>query len=574
MGLSATRNVKSQLKDFPAAADFGTSLQDVTLEQDIYDHPYPKLSLVLHQVRNATDINGNVISRTEEWWEYDELSRAKVSYSKDVYAWGYVPGITNQAALVLVEQERTLYTVKSYYLGGPDAGRVTTRRGYVVYDQMPAGKTLTSAQQDKLRQLGRRVPGGGVLTHGEIVDTGRKYEHALSHKRIVYDPAAPQITVWKDPTEIEIVDVVDDWDKVITTTIKKDCIQEGPPTFDRKESHKEPMTASLPVKVEAPVLSATPGAAGIRLEVTKGGGVFTSFLGSALFPTPHDQHLRPDMYIIFRKTTYRPAPATSTDPFGLYVAAPPGSPVGLGKVTDNLAAKNYTGATVDPRPAQVSYTVPEDPTPPTADSWSQIAKLDNAVQDEEKDGEATYTDTAVDTGFAYEYFAVAVVGANQSTDSNHVAATYVGTLTTSMSVSIHSTKSNPAAITIDVKTPSLAGADDTYGRTRVYDPVRAAFASEAAATQFGQDVGQRQFALSDGFKPEVRITPTAILFDLERGMLADIPGIAWETWGNQLHLSSEVVPRTYYLNGFSWTITMGPDGTMAAQVGELIFEEL
>jgi hypothetical protein len=582
MGLIASRHEVTDYRDFPGADLFGTSLKNTIIEEDYYDHPYPKFSILLHKVTSCSNPNGTVISREEEWWDYDETSRAKLGYSKDVYAWGFIPGVTNQPDLVLVEKERTVYTVKDYFIiGGADSGHVTTRAGYVLYDKHPTARTLSAAQQAVL--TGRGFKASSVLVNGEIIDSGKKYAQALSEQRVVYDPNAPQVCKWKDPTEIEIVDVQEDTEKIVTTTIKKDCLHEAPPKIDRKETHKKGLQGSLPITLDPPkIKAASAGAKGVYIDIKGGGGSYVSYLGSGLIPTPFTQPVSPDSYIIFRKTTAQPGgPATSTDPFGLWLSAPASVPQGIARVTQNAAVKDYAGNVVDPHPGETSYTVPENPTPPTPDTWHQAGVVKNAVQEPRLPGAATFYDLAVDNGFSYEYFAVAVVGSAQSPDSNHETVTYSGPQSTSsgaqvvLKPKIAPGKGGPidGALTIEVTGPDRAGVGECYGRTRSYDPVWASFSSEQAALDFGTNVGQRQFAkTSPG--PEIKVTPSAVMFELERGMLTAIPALTWETWGNQLHLSSQLRSRAYYLNGFGWTVAMDQNGFITSQAGDLTLEEL
>jgi hypothetical protein len=601
MALDANRSVGPvdvALNQPPDA--WGQGIGGATIEQSYYDHPYPKVSLLIDEVKQFSDSFGNVIKREEDHWEYDEITRAPLMHVLTVYAWTWLPGVTNEWSLQKVQEDRTVYTVEGWFLAG-EASRRTTKAGWVVYDLRPAPQSLTSAQEDLLHSGGVVAPGEGdakgayANSDNEnrlIPESGKRWDFAGNSASVVRKATAPQIAIWRDPVELEEIRVEEDFQRVITWTTRKNYLQPGPPTIERKESLKDPNAVTIPVDLQPPTLAANnAAAAGVNLLV-KGGGVDVKGFDAWLFE--HVQHIRPEKYIIYRKTTNQPGRTGSGNPYGLWATAPPAT-VGSGSPPPTIfsgtpgiiltlrpleltAAKDTTGNPINPVPSQTPYVEPEDPTPPVADAWRQIAEVDNAEPDKNRPGHAQYSDTDVESGATYEYFAVAVLASATSPQSNHAQITYPGPLTYTSGMRVSVRQKKDGSLEIDVQGPEFVGVPNGFGDTRVIkapvqftDPPTGAGPGGGGGsgdewssglitdpTTFGSEAGLRQM-LKYGIQEQVSVALTTPFLPAERGQLVMIPAVVWQTYGRGMQLSSQTVASDFLLDGFSWTISRDKD---------------
>jgi len=563
MALAANR-VEMQLLEMSQLPDtWGQGIGEPYIEQHFYDHPYPRVSILVKEIRQLTDQAGHVISRQVDTWDYDEVTRAARNHLTEIWAWVYLPGVSERGELIKVEEDLTVYTTEGWLIGG-EMSYLTTRSGYVVYDLKPEAVALTPEQLEQVQAKGvDSTPKRYTLAQEQriIPDSGRVWQPAIAGAAIVEKATAPQVSLWRDPFEIEQQRVTEDFQKIVRSSMRKNFLESGPPTYDLKVEMKDPFSVDFPLDLAPPAIKAfSAGDQGVRIEI-KGGGVDLVALGTAW--TIFIQNVRPKTYAVYRKTLLQPARDPAGDTFGIYEADPAYQDGGIGRPVEDSAVTDYEGAPASPLPSQQSYTEPEDPTPPPVDDWTRIAEPENEEKDDRLEGHTLFFDTEVENGGEYEYFAVAVVSGKESPESNHETVDYVGGLTFTSSIRVNVLEED-GALEIDVQGPPLPGLPDNYGEVQTHR-IPAALSAEPEpgwqdgalildAARLGREIGLRKL-IHEGEQENVRVPLTEVLLNLERGQAVRIPQILWDVWANSLHLASETVPERFMLEGFRFSVS-------------------
>jgi hypothetical protein len=580
MALAANR-VEIQVLELSQLPDtWGQGVGEPYIEQHFYDHPYPKVTILVKEVRQWSDQAGHVISRQVDTWEYDEVTRAARSHLTEIWAWVYLPGVSERGDLIKVEEDATTYTTEGWLIGGP-VSYLKTKSGYVVYDLKPETVPLTAGQLAQVQAKGVDPTPHRYSEETEqriIPDSGRVWQPAIAGASIVEKPTAPQIALWRDPFEVEEQHVVEDFQKIVRTTVRKNFLEPGPPTFERSEQLKDPMSIDLPLDLAPPAIKAvSAGTQGVRIEI-KGGGVDLGSIEAGW--GGFIQHVRPETYAVYRKTLAQPDREPAGDTFGIYEAGPAYQDQGIGRPVEDSEVTDYEGAPASPLPAQGSYTEPEDPTPPPADDWTRIGEPENDETDKRLEGHALFFDTEVENGGEYDYFAVAVVAGKESPESNHETVDYLGGLVFSSSIRVNVIEKRDGALEIDVQGPPLPGVLDNYGEVQTHVvPAALSVEPEAGwqdgalildAARLGREIGLRKLT-HEGEQENVRVPLTEILLNLERGQAVRIPQLMWDVYANSLHLSSRTLPERFMVEGFRFSVSRrGPE--LAVDAGSLELE--
>lgn len=558
MALICNRVERIPIQDFMRSDTWGQSPGGGMIEQGYYDHKMPKFTILLYEIKTIVDKNGQVFSKVVDTWQYDEATRAPLKHVKETYALVYLPRVNHRASLVKVQLDDTVYLAEGFIIGNADTmSERTTTSGYVIYDQLKTVMELTADQLAAVHEKGiEALPKGYSLSIERqlIPDSAKDWHSATNNAAVVQKTTAPQITLWRDPIKIEEKRVTEDWQKIVTITMKKDCLRDTPPDFTRSEKLKDPMSLEFPIAIDAPEFEAKSAAAlGVKCEMRKGGCKLETV---DRFGATMVQRVKPQKYVVYRKTVSLPNRAASTNQFGIWLTDP-GGEKGIG--IENTAVKDYTGATVSPLPAAVSYTEPDDPSPKPRYGWEQVGETEPVVTQTDLDPHGTLYDGTVEDGGVYEYYALAVVGTSESPESPHRTVTYSGPLTNTSGVQVKviTPDDGPAAV-VDITGPVLDGVPDGYGETvTIMLPV--APTSVEDLKQIGEDVGVRQM-LQNGDRYNVRVFPSVPFVTLERGQFMQLPPLTVETWGAGLHLTTQVVPETLVVEGFGFEarVTDGP----------------
>lgn len=569
MALTANRIEERHVSAAVAPDAWGQGLGDTFLEQWYYDHPYPHLSIMVFERKTYTDQAGHVIGIEADTWDYDEATRSPRTHLREVWAYIWLPGVTNRYALVKVEEDRTVYLVAGWLIGGQCSER-TTKAGYVIYDLLATMKPLTEDQKFQLEVMGVVTDSDGKQRYSPTVElqlqtqTGRVWEGAKDSAAIVKKATVPQKALWRDPFEVKEITVEPDFQKTVTWTYQKNFLQSGPPTVTRTEQLNNPQAINLPLDLAAPELKGqSAAAAGVRLEINGGGADLKNM---DQWFVEHVQHIRPEKYAVYRKVVTQ-APRTPTgDTYGILATPTAYVPRTIGPIED-VTVIDFAGAPADPLPTATSYTEPEDPTPPVPEVWSMLVEVANAETDPSRPGKAVTFDTTVESGSTYEYYAVAVLGTQESTESNHVTIPYVGPLNFQSGIRVAVHEFGDGSLQIDVSGPPIPGLPDGYGRVQTMMAV-VAFDSPLDAATFGREAYLAQ-ALQDGLRQHLSIGLTTPLLTIERGQRVTIPEILFTTRGNNLQLDSRIVPGAYLIDGFGWSVSRDKNNNWVIDPGTL-----
>ena len=581
MALTANRHEEPRTLALTVAEDtFGQGVGSATVESWYYDHPMPAFSLLIKEVKQYTDSYGHLAKREEEEWDYDEASRLPRSHSKTIYARVSLPGVTGERGLMKVQDEQTIYILSGWLIGG-ELSHTTTKGGWVVYDLRPSAKNLTDAEKTVLRAAGICPPGESkkpdqIVDPVElqlVPDSARVWDYAMKTAAIVEKATAPQRVIWRDVIAIEQVWVEDDLQKTITWTMTKDCTKNDPPTITKVERLKAPLAASLPVGMAAPRLKGSAGSDAIVLEIAGGGAEFTYM---DKWYQDHTQHVRPEKYGLYRRTVVQAARAASGDVYGIWATPPAYKARTIGPV-EEMATTDFSGNPASALPAPIDLHEPENPAPPMPAVWDHVADIHNAEKTEGAEGKAVYRDTAIESGSTYEYYAVAILGTQESPASNHVTVAYVGSQSFTSGIAVRVVTNDDASLEIDAVGPPLPGVPENMGRVvTLTAPV--SFDAEASAgwgagliadpATFGRESFLRQ-ALRDAPRQHMTVRLTTPLLTIDRGDRVEIPEVLFTTRGNGLAISSRIVPTDYLVDGFAWSIGRDKDGNLTLDPGTL-----
>ena len=354
----------------------GRDLATGSIEQWWYDHPYPHISILLFERKTYTDQYGHVIgidSRHLGLRRGDPLG----------------PVAPARGLGLRLAARRHEQVCADQGAGGTDDllhDRVAHRRPLQrAHDQgrmgdlRPAADVRTRSPRTSSRRCDSPASSTNSEGHNAATrssyrvahrhDTGRIWEAAKDSAAIVTKATAPQIALWRDPFEIKEITVEEDFQKTVTSTYEKNLLQPGPPKVERTEQLKDPLAINIPVDLLPPELAASDsGPLGVRLEI-KGGGVDLTNMDQ--WYVQHIEHVRPERYGIYRKTTVEPAPAPSGDPMGLMATPPAYVPSTVGRHLDAVVVTDYTGTPATDLPGIAAPIEPEDPTPPVADVWQR-----------------------------------------------------------------------------------------------------------------------------------------------------------------------------------------------------------
>jgi len=554
MSLVANRVESRRLSDFKQPGEFGIGLGDTYLEQHIYDHPKPAITLIIKEVKWATNKNGQLAYKEIDEWDYDEVTRCPRTHHKWIWALLWLPMLTSRESLVLVETQETVYTYAGYLIGGPMDHRMV-REGYVIYDTYPRAVDLKPSEIAALQKQGRRVTYGGT-GYKKVVDSARDWRSAMDASGIVEKKTAKQVCDWV-PISEERVWVEDDTQKVVTWTLTQSFIKGGLPSLTRTEQLKEPEKWELPFTVLAPAIKAWDAdgnptvpiadAKGVAVEIKGGGGTTVDV------DADWEQFLQkypPDKYVVFRKTLVAPERTFTNDPLGMRVSPEPYAGSGMARPLEATAVTDFEGTPASALPAPEGYSETEDPTPPVPESWTQVGEAANAEKVKDLPGRAMFFDKTVEHGAKYEYYAVAVVGTQESEASNHEIVQYEGPLGMS---------TNPSDL--EVLGPPLPDVPDDYGETVSLDV--------PTPDDVAADVALRQF-MQNGQNERIKVGQREVMLNLERGQLTKLPEASWKTSGIGLLTSSKVKPEVFTLEGFGFTASRDDMGAFALSVDPLI----
>ncbi|MFH0901725.1 MAG: hypothetical protein V2A73_13940 [Pseudomonadota bacterium] len=436
MSLVANRTEQRLVSDFPQAGEMCQGFGDMMITTEWFDDPGGRFSLLIKQIKTATDQNGNEMVRETDDWTYEGKIRGQSQFPtlhhKTIHADLYLPGVFRGGSMQLVEEQWTTYRTDIAWCDGPPSWH-RVRSGYVLYDETPTGYTLSGDEVQRLRDQGYNVY--DLTNLHKIPDSARSWTTCLNTRAVVRKEDAPQRAYWLDPWIVEEELVEEDFLRRLTWNMRKDYTQPGPPELTGPREERKTAQLSFQLEIQPPTIKGEAAAdLGNRIEVRGGGCVLET-----VYPFRTKEWVGPDSYVIYRKVISEPDPPDTGDMHGIYVIdfdAPmnPGTdPVEDSSVTD------FAGVAADALPPQEPDTEPDGTTPPDLDDWQVVAEVDNLEKDKKVEGRVFWYDLDVGDGGIYEYYALAVIANDASAESNHVLIGYVGTvqLTSSIVAQVH-----------------------------------------------------------------------------------------------------------------------------------------
>ena len=542
MALVPNTWTKSTFDPGPDQVDWTEGLGPVSVEIGFYKNPTrPKEEIMIERTKVVTNQMGTEIRRDEERWQYDVPGAPPLRYEHRIYARTYLPGMGR--ALRLVQDETHYFWAFSPLTDGANLGRTRVVSGYVVYD-LPEDplKGLSGEAAQKALDKGYQA---GTL-QDRLVSSGKRWDQANEQSAVVEEASAAQATKWIDGMIVEHDEVEEEFDKWTIWTTEKDALRSGGvkvagPRYIRKESY----TYKLPVPLMPPEISASPGEEGITVDIEGGGATITN----SYFGPSGTFEIRPESYNVYRKIITEPdrTPDPNEPPWW---ETPPAAG-GARMILTDTDVTEFDGGDADSLPAQSSYTEPHDPEPedlPRDTEFRRIGEVENS-QGKEDVGAASFLDTDCEDTAEYEYYATAVYGSQESSDSNHETVTFSGTGTRSYRMVI-----TDAAV--DVIAPNdPAYPEQDFGEVVEFD--LPADDPEPVA----EEVAERQFAMNRAADFNIRLTILHPLIGLEWGQKVSIPNIEWNTFANALHLTTETDNDVWMLTGFKRVIKRSKDGS-------------
>ena len=540
-----TRWTEETIGGFLPSGDFTQDLQHLTIKCGWYDRAAAgQDALLIEQERILVDLTGKVTRRDVEEWTYEQSGCPPTAYKRTTSGCVDLPGYPGDNEPWL-EEERIQYWPWLNFLPGVNLSRRRVLAAMVVYDQKTETVTLDAAAQAKLRQQGMSVP--DPPTTQQVITSARLWSEAVRGNEIVHETGARQWTKRVDPAQTEVELVVDEVDKRTSYVVRINHIRPGDSTSEGPtHQQKEGYVYQLPVPIDPPRVIATAVSDAIKVHIEAGGATIPAAWGDSVV-------LRPDSYILERKTVSGGDRTATTDPLGMYDEPPPSTPANSlwtdGAVTDLTG----TPAASD-LPAQTGYSEPGDPSAPIDEGWAVIAEPLNAVS-KLYPGQADVLDRDVVNGAVYRYRARAVIGEEQSEPSLEVEVIYGGE-TGNAGFLARSRLAADGSLEVDVLTPVDPGlGEDYYGECGIYDlPLDggAYFDGtdyteiEDLATGLAQGIAARSRAA----KLQATVEVGMPLLPIRRGQSIQLGSVQWSIIGNSLIIDSETAPDLWLLDGY------------------------
>jgi hypothetical protein len=539
----------------PTPVDLTEGLGSTAIESGYYRNPSrPEEEILIERTKTVTNQYGTEIRRDEEEWQYDVAGGPPLRYDHRIYASTYLPGIGR--GLRLVQVETTYFWCFSPLTDRDNLGRTKVVSAYVVYDK-PKDPTKGLSGDELAAVIAKGYQGGTF--QDRIISSGKIWSQANADSAVVENTSTTQATVWIEGVTVEHNEVEEEFDKWTVWNTKKDALRAGGvevsgPEYIRKESYRY----QLPVPLEPPTIAASARSDGIEIEIEGGGAeIHNSWFGPA-----GTFYVAPTEYYVYRKIVSEPDRSAGDNNYGWW-ETPPAAP-STRRILTNTDVTDFAGAPADPLPAQTSYTEPHDADPepqPTEAEFVRIAEVENVNGNTDK-GFATFLDTDCEDTAEYEYYATAVYYTQESTDSNHETVTFSGSGGTR----------RHRIIDKEEVVDAIAETDPIYPEEDFGEVIEVDLPAEDPV-EVAEEVADRQFAMNRAADFEIRLVVLFPLLGLEWGQKMSIPSVSWETYGNALHLSTEVDNDVWMMTGFSRTIRRSQDGSWGSPETVLTLRE-
>ena len=564
MALIATRWEYANFFPSPDQSDWTEGTGGMSVTTGWYENPArPNEPILVYSAKAVLNQHGHEISSVVEEWSYDVPGGPPQEFVKEEWSRAYLPGIGGRR-FRLVQKERVIFWTFSPLTSAHNLGRTKIISGYVVYD-LPRDPTKATSSEAAAKTEDAGMTPGPV--QDRIVQSGKLWSSANLGNSVVPKVDAGQEAKWVDNV-IEEQDLVEEeWDKWIVWTMKKDMLRSAGVTWDGpRYIKKDNIRYRLPVPVQPPTIKVQNRVGGLNIEI-KGGGakIINPYYG------PNGTiEMRPQLYHVFRAKNFEPDRTSSGNIGGFYETSP--GPVSVRRVIGDTAVTMLDGSPTTPPnsslPAAESYTETHDaePEPEEPDtSFRLIATVENENGDN-TEGFGEWFDTDVEDTGKYEYYATAIIEDDESTDSNHESATFSGTGTRSYRLTVRSDDDGTSVDAVAPDDPALPPPD--FGELFEFEIPTA---DDPFAV--GTKIADRQFAARRQQDFSIRLEVLMPLLGVEYGQLVTLPALAWEAFGNSLHLSTEVESVDWSLVGFSLRVERSADGRWRSPTTNLTLQQ-
>ena len=499
---------------------------------------------------------GTEIRRDEEHWHVEVPGAPPLRYEHTIWADVYLPGLGY--GLRKQQEETHYFWAFSPLTKGSNLGLTRVVDANVVYD-IPLDPT--KAVSDKAKE---KLAKGGMVAgpnQDRIVATGKLWSDANATNAVVKDATTAQATKWVRGVIFEHDEVDEEFDKWTKWTLKKNALRSGGvevtgPEYIKKES----FTYRLPMPLGPPKIKTSVRADGVQIEIEGGGAdIDNGYRGPA-----GRYHVAPEGYNVYRKIVSEPdrTPDPNNPPWW---ETPPDAP-STRMILTNTDVTDLDGDPASPLPPPTSYTEPHDADPeplPRDTEFRRIGEVDN-TQGKTDVSKAAFLDTDVEDTGEYEYYATAVYGTQESSDSNHETRTFSGSGGTR----------NYRIVDRETVVDAIAPNDPLYPEEDFGELVEFDLPADGGVVlTVAQEVADRQFAMNRAADVSIRLTVPHPLIGLEWGQKVSIPSESWETFANDLHLSTEVDNDTWMLVGFRRMISRSKNGEWSSPTTLLTLQE-
>jgi hypothetical protein len=447
---------------------------------------------------------------------------------------------------------------------GDNLGKTKVVNAYVVYD-VPEDPTKNTTAEASAKATDEGRDAGPK--QDRVVASGKLWSTINKDGGNIPKADSAQISKWVEGVVVENDEIEEEFDKWTKWTTIKNGLRSGDVEIKGPEHiKKEGFTYRLPVPMGPPKIDVAPSVAGVKIEIEGGGAVINNS-----YPGGGEYTVVPQQYYIYRKIIAEPERTKDDDLYDWW-DTPPSAPGNRTIMTDTAVTQLDGSPTTPPNsslPVASSYTEPHDSSPedqPRDAEFSRIAEVDNSEGDNDI-GKGTFLDTDVEDTAEYEYYATAVYGDQESTDSNHDTATFTGSSHRSYRMI-----NKPTAV--DAIAPNdPAYPDQNFGEMVIFDVPASFDIGDFENTDTAKEIIDRQSAVNRAADFRIRLTVLNPLLGLEWGQKVSVPSVSWRTFANDIDITTEMDNDSWMLIGFSRYVDRTKAGKWRSQDTVLQLQE-
>lgn len=559
MALIPTKWINSVLEVPAEWAEYTEQVSNISTEVGYYVHPQNEDEILIKSTRSVSNRYGIEMRRDVEEWQYEVYKGPPIEYKRECYSNVYLPGIGGRR-LRKVEEEVIVYWPFTPWTDGDNLGRTRYLSGYVVYDLPPDPEKNDSEQESDNYQAASLKPGTKA---GRVVHSGKLWINANLDGTVIPESDTNQITIWVPHVIVEHDIIDEEPDRWIIWTIRKHALRSGAvEVIGPKEIKKTGFRYRFPYPIGPPKLEASGRNDGVYCEISGGGASISN-----RWAPQRKFQIRPEKYKLYRKKLSEPDRSPEDDPYGWWRTPPTAADTTA--IIVNTDVTDFDGAPADALPGQTSYNEPHDVEPvdpPTEAAFKLIATVDNQHDRRTDDGWCEYLDKDVVGGGEYEYYATAVIGDDESPDSNHEIVVYDG------AHDRHYRITKRIAEDGSVETDALAPDDPLLPEAPLGEVLELEVHTTDDPLEITEEIADRVFETAAKEDLVVDLQILIPLLGLEYGQRVVVPEVVWESFGSDLHMTSQTIGDEYMLRGFTIKVERKDDGSWTSQKSTLKLE--